>query len=229
MGLIEWPDGLIKRGRRELRQVPEKYVGAVGCTAVAMDIWLVGSTTVADGTWTFGEPIELALEFKSGKMGLHLQVAGSLRWRPSYAWRGDAEGPSQTAKCCGWANGGRRRRQHLRWDGGGEDDAEDQTPLEGETWSALQYRCGIVPCGVGYAISNKGRLRNPEGRVTKGFLYAGSRWASATVDGLLVNLTGRSRVAGRASRRHRLASSWRTTASCRAATRSSCWVRPTPS
>ena len=188
MGLIVWPSGLLRRGRRELRQVPEKYVWSSGLYCSRNGYLARRFYNIADGTWTFGEPIELAMEYKSGEMGLHLAGRGFV--------------PLGTIICMAWrrraaeSNGavlrvGKRRQktaQHLRWDGGEEDDEEDQTPLEGETWSALQYKCGVIPCNGdgGYAISNQGRLRNPEGLVTKGILFAGSRWGA--VDGLLVDL-----------------------------------------
>jgi hypothetical protein len=183
MGLIEsWKDGLVKKGRRELRQVPEKYCWSSGLYCSRNGYLARRFYNIADRTWTWGEPIELALEYKSGEMGLHLAGRGFVPLGTIICRAAESNGAVLRV--------GKRRQktaQHLRWDGGEEDDAEDQTPLDGETWSALQYRCGIVPCGDGYAISNKGRLRNPEGLVTKGILYAGSRWASVK-GGLLVNL-----------------------------------------
>ena len=144
MGLIE-SDGLVKKGRRELRQVPQKHTWSSGLFCSRNGHLVRRFYNVADGSWMFGEPIELALQFKTGKIGLHLQGHGFT--------------PLETIICMAWrrrgtdSNGevlrvGKRRQKiakHLRWNGGEEDDAEDQTPLEGETWWSIDAEsCRVV-------------------------------------------------------------------------------------
>ena len=73
----------------------------------------------------------------------------------------------------------------LRW-GKEELVEEEPTMLEGEVWKPLKWRCGVVPCdGLGYHVSDHGRLRNPKGLVTKGFAYGGRRWAAVRNAGLV--------------------------------------------
>ena len=60
--------------------------------------------------------------------------------------------------------------------------------IQGETWKALRWSCGLCPVQKGYQISSFGRLRNKRGQVTGGLWYNGDRWAGVR-DGALVNLT----------------------------------------
>ena len=45
--------------------------------------------------------------------------------------------------------------------------------------------CGIVKCDSRYVISSKGRLKAPDGTVTRGFYYDGRRWAACRGAGLI--------------------------------------------
>lgn len=74
---------------------------------------------------------------------------------------------------------------NLAW-GEPEDDPE-AGEFAGERWSALRWCIGLVPCDGQYQISSHGRLRNPHGRITRGFAALGSRWAACKGSGL-VNL-----------------------------------------
>ena len=52
---------------------------------------------------------------------------------------------------------------------------------DGETWSPLRWRIGVVACdGLGFEISIRGRLRHGE-HVTRGFAAHGMRWAATSV------------------------------------------------
>ena len=68
----------------------------------------------------------------------------------------------------------------------------------GEVWlpmsRARARRRGTVPCDTAaYEISSRGRLRNPHGVVTQGFLFDGKRWAAVPGSGL-VNLHAAAKV-----------------------------------
>jgi hypothetical protein len=70
----------------------------------------------------------------------------------------------------------------LRW---AEEEEEEDGTLEGETWKPLKGRLGAVPIGKGYSISSKGRLRDVRGRVTRGAVAFGRRWAAVAGAGLV--------------------------------------------
>ena len=70
----------------------------------------------------------------------------------------------------------------LRWV---EEEEEEDGALEGETWKPLKGRVGAVPIGKGYSISSKGRLRDMRGRVTRGAVAFGWRWAAVAGAGLV--------------------------------------------
>lgn len=184
MGFICWKDGVEKVDRHELRQFPERHVWSSTLWCTRRGTVLRRYFNPVDRTFVFSsEPIELAME-ESGRIGLHLTG----RFVPietiiCSAWRTrkmNSSAPVQRV--------GPRREiaaRYLRW--GEEEGAEvEQRPLEEEIWAPLRYMCGIVSCdGRGYWISNTGRLRNPGGHITRGFAFAGSRYAAAKGCGLV--------------------------------------------
>jgi hypothetical protein len=61
----------------------------------------------------------------------------------------------------------------IRW-AASESNEEEET-IPGEKWSPLKHwYCGAIPVPSGYMISTKGRLKNKEGAVTKGFWFQGA-------------------------------------------------------
>lgn len=82
----------------------------------------------------------------------------------------------------------RLEASHIRWEQP-EEVVEEPTALKGEKWKPLRWRIGAISCdGKGYEISNRRRLRNARGEVTRGFWFDGRRWAHAKECGL-VDLT----------------------------------------
>ena len=76
-------------------------------------------------------------------------------------------------------------KRYLMWGDGGEGYMEEPRTLRGETWRALSWRCGCVPCPNAYQISNFGRLRSPTGAVSRGFWYDDRRWEAVRGAGLV--------------------------------------------
>ena len=185
MGMITCEDGLEKVGQKEVRQFPQKHVWSSTIWCARRGDCFRRFYNPADRAFTWSEPIELALQEETGRMGLY--ITGKfvpIETIIASAWRMRAPNSNAPVERVG------PRRQitakHLRWGDEEEADDDDQSPIQGETWSPLKCKCGIVPCnGRGYDISNKGRLRNAEGRITRGIAFAGSRWGAVKGCGLV--------------------------------------------
>jgi len=160
MGLLVWKDGVLKKGRRELRQVPAKHVWSSA-------LWCSKNGYLIRRFWNPAD--------RRGFVSVEHIIA--LTWR--------MRAPDDTSQV---SRVGRRRyrtAKNLQWTSE-EADREDQAPLPGETWSPLKYKCGIVSCDRSYEISSMGRLRSPHtGIVTSGFYFAKSRWAGVKDCGLV--------------------------------------------
>ena len=179
--MITWRDGLI-RGRRgqEFRQLVQEHCWASTLWISKEGVVLRRFYNTVTREWQNSTPHILSMN-GDGKMGVVLK-----HWVPL-----------ETAICIGWRRrkpdstkrvqlqeGKPVRARYLRW--GDEEEEEKEEHIAGETWKPLRWRCGVVPCdGLGYKVSNHGRLMNPEGAVTRGFAYGGRRWAAVRDVGLV--------------------------------------------
>ena len=68
-----------------------------------------------------------------------------------------------------------------------EDDADERGgPDPEEVWRPLHgKKIGLVPIEDNYQISSRGRLRNPQGRITRGHYYDDRMWAAIANVGML--------------------------------------------
>ena len=75
--------------------------------------------------------------------------------------------------------------RYLSWQE--EDDECDRGyPDPDEVWKSLQgHKIGLVPIEQKYQISNRGRLRNPRGEITRGHYYDDRMWAAISNVGML--------------------------------------------
>ena len=188
MGLIKWPDGLERVAGHKLRQYPQKHVWSSTLWSSRRGELFRRYFNPVDRTFSWSDPLELAVQECTGRMGLHITA----RFVPietiiCSAWRSRANDSYAKVRRVG------PRREitakHLRWSQEEEhDEAEihDAQVIDGEVWRKMTGKCGVISCkDLGYEISNKGRLRNPDGNITRGFIFANSRWAAIKGGGLV--------------------------------------------
>ena len=185
--MLGWVDGLVRKGRRELREVPQKYVWAQTLWVTRRGELYKRFYNVGTNTWHWGDEAEELVEDNAGKMGYRLAGRGwvSLEYVVASAWRRRKMGSNAPVE-----RQGRRRAltaKSLRW--GDESDGEDSEG-DDEVWAPLNCRCGVVKTeGSGYQISNRGRLKSPfTALVTRGSAYLSCRYAACRNIGL-INLT----------------------------------------
>lgn len=169
---IKWSEGVVRSpGGRSMRQVPVRHVWAssVWCTNNG-ELWR-RHFDVISGDWRFDVdgPLQYAFDAE-GRQGLYLDD----RFRPietiiALAWLHRA--PETVAKV-NVVEGMSIHLKHISWLD--DESNEERGAIPGETWKPLKWKCGLVPAGAGYAISNKGRLRAPSGDVTAGFASDGT-------------------------------------------------------
>jgi hypothetical protein len=186
--MLDWADGLVRKGRRELREVPQKYVWAQTLWITRRGELYKRYYNVSTHTWHWGDEAEEQVEDASGKMGYRLTGRGwvSVEYVIASAWRKRKLGSNAPVE-----RKGRRRAltaRSLRW---GEESDGEESEGEDEVWAPLHCRCGVVrvPEDSGYQISNRGRLKSPfTGLVTRGSAYLSCRYAACRNIGL-INLT----------------------------------------
>ena len=180
-----WSDGECKRKGQLVRQIPQDNVWA-------SSLWVSRSgevfrrrynTTLKRWRWD-PTPHLLTLDDETGRMGVILEWWVPLQTAMAMAWRRRAHGSTARARL---EEGRPLKARYVSW---GEEEEDDDTHWEGEKWKPLSWRCGVVPCdGLGYELSNLGRLKNKEGKVTRGFSDGGTRWGAVRGAGLVDLLT----------------------------------------
>ena len=188
---VQWPDGLERGPDGKCRQIPQKHV------------WSSSAWITRDGSarrrfynpiseaWTWSdEPLQATMDFATGRMGFFLDHWISVERAIALAWLHRAPGGGCTlyddVDIVLVGAESKAPTLSIAWKDG--EAAERAAPIEGERWRALKWRCGLAPCPAGYHISTEGRLRSPQGRVTRGLWFGGDRYAAVRGAGL-VNLT----------------------------------------
>jgi hypothetical protein len=192
--LILWGDGVRRRGNVPMREVVQTrlWTSTVWCSKdglVWRRFWDVGALT-----WHWAEEqVGYVVDDDSGRIGVHLEDG----WVPldiiiGRAWcHRAADANVHDATPILLDDGRPLEAQHLKWREGETND--EQGSIAGERWKPLRWRCGAVKCSRDYHVSNFGRIKSPRGDVTRGFAYAGRRWAAVEsesgVYGGLVDVT----------------------------------------
>lgn len=124
----------------------------------------------------------LSMQQDSGRMGVYNPSGWfmSLETVIATAWRRRAEGSSARVRLLA---GKPLHARYLRWRR--EEAEREQQEDEQERWRALKWTIGPVVCDPRYQISSRGRLRAPDGRVTRGLYFRGRRWAAVADCGLV--------------------------------------------
>ena len=188
-----WPSGVEQNDDGVVREIPQRYAWAssiwVSQEGVARRKWF----NPVDRRWVWeAEPLPI-IEV-DGRAGIHapgwvsVERAICMAWRlrePESAHRIDEVVRVRLVDTCDGASDGDEEMSAstLRW--AEEEDGEEDAVLPNETWAPLRGRVGAVPIGKGYAISSRGRLRDPRGRVTRGMWAFGRRWAAVAGAGLV--------------------------------------------
>lgn len=189
--MISWPDGLTRGPDGVARQVPTKHVwtSAVWCTKHGTCRRRYFNVATRQWHWD-RNPLPLT-EDEGGNTGYHIAPWFlSVERAVASAWCMRAEESS----CTIYNNRPTQaiHAKHLSW-GVPERQSQEDTIHAEETWhpmkGAYNWRCGVVHCAdAGYNISDRGRLKSPNGDVTSGFYFDGRRWAAVRGCGL-VDLT----------------------------------------
>lgn len=130
--------------------------------------------------WCWDEKVSLAMD-EQGRQGLNLPHFVPLPQLIAMAWRRrrcgtptrlfntrDDRGPHAT---------------YVRWE---EEEEDDTGRIRDETWRNLSGKIGLVPMDRSrYQISSHGRLKNPQGQITRGHWWDGRYWAAIKDCGLL--------------------------------------------
>ena len=194
--LITWRDGLERSPNGLLlREIPQRHIWASSLWISKQgDIYRRHWNAVSK-SWRFdAEPPSMSLA-QDGRVGYNVDggwkseerciaLAWLRRHPSSTSYISDdvvelVDGPQQAvesertgpdARSIAWAT--------LEYD-------TEPAALAGERWRTLSWRCGVVPCDSRYKISSQGRLRNPQGKTTRGFWFDGGRWAAVKGAGLV--------------------------------------------
>ena len=187
MGLIRWRDGLERTPSGDLAR---ELVMPRACSSA---VWVTRDGTAyrryynsQTCAWTWGEALEVALDRETqDRVGYNLPTGWrSLELCIATAWLHRAEGSTRRVRIL-TSSRPSNDVSNLAW---AERPQEGSVDLEGEeeTWSALHWSIGIIPCDARYSISSRGRLLSPHtGEVTRGFAARGTRWAAVQGAGLV--------------------------------------------
>ena len=188
--MIRWQDGVEHHGDTPLREI------------VQPNVWSSSVWISQDGeayrkyynpvarTWGEWEGIPVSLDQERGaRLGYSLPTGWkSIEACIATAWLHRDPG----SRCHTRITDLPPNARNISW-GEGETDSESGD-FSGERWKSLKWHCGQVECDPRYRISSHGRLKNPEGVVTRGFSAHGTRWAAVRGCGL-VNLLAASGLA----------------------------------
>lgn len=175
-GRIRWPDGLMRAPTGSwLRQVPTKHSWAstTWCSQEGQVWRRYFNAVTGEWRWNVDGPSKLAMEESTGAMGYHLESGFTpLATVIALAWLHRAPNAEMRVLV---QEGTLCELQHIRW-AQGESNEEDADVLPGENWKALRHWkvAGVAPIPDGYEISTHGRLKSPDGGITRGFWFKGA-------------------------------------------------------
>lgn len=182
---IVWPHGLEKGPDGWCREIPQRFTWTSSCWCTKYGVVRRRYYNSRTGVWTWDEnPLEMIINDESGRPGFHLQWWVPIDRCICLAWCHRHEDSKNTTylkpgKPC--------TTKHLLWETA--DTNIEEGEIEGEVWKPLKgvfsWSCGIVKCDPRYMISSLGRLKAPDGAVTRGFYYDGRRWAACRGAGLI--------------------------------------------
>ena len=172
--MIRWKQGLERAPNRKLaRQLPEDHVWTSQRWVTKTGDIFRRRWDVHNKTWKWDEaPVPLAFEESSGRVGLYNPSFMSLENVIATAWRKRANRGRVTLK-----EDKPLEARYLRW--AKEEVEEEPDDVDQEEWRSLKWKIGPVSCDPAFQISNLGRLKSPDGEVTRGLLFRGRRWAAA--------------------------------------------------
>ena len=190
--MINWPPGQdVGPDGSPVREVPQRHVWSSSIWITEDGIAWRRFFNLAAKHWVWDDrPMPITIE--GAQDGILLEWFTSTDRMIAMAWvyrHPESTGHVHRRTCVRLVNGRESppppepRLQSLSWD---RDEAPDNAPPpESETWRTLRWRVGAVPCDPEYKISSAGRLRCPNGNITRGFWFDGRRWAAVRGVGLV--------------------------------------------
>ena len=182
--MISWRDGLERAPDGALaRQVPQPFTwsSSVWVTSEGAAYRRYYNPVDRSHAW---EPLELAEEPYSGRLGYHIPAWTSIEQIIASAWRARVPGSRAHARLIDPRQP--PTSDNVAW---GEEERNEPLVDTHETWAPLSWTIGPAVCDSRYQISSRGRLRSPyTNEATAGFAAHGVRWAAVREMGL-VNLT----------------------------------------
>jgi hypothetical protein len=178
----EWVDGIEYNKDVPLREIvqPNAWSSTVWISPVGEAYRKYYNPVLRE--WGEWESVPISLE-SSGRVGFALSTWASVEACVAKAWLHKAPGSKAHVRILDPANALDVR--NIAWNEP-EHDSEGGD-FTGERWKPLRWYCGMVECDVRYQISSHGRLKNPQGGITRGFAMYETRWAAVKGCGL-VNL-----------------------------------------
>ena len=179
---IAWQDGLEMSPDGEVRQIPQKAHWASSVWVTKSGIARRKYYRMQTDTWVWSEKIlEYSMDDATGRVGFILDHFITVEQAILLAWKHRA--PESATRAVYTRGNVPAHADYLEWreEGSNEEDGE----YADETWKRLDWRIGIVHCSRDYYISNKGRLRNPDGQVTRGHFWRDDMYAAVTGAGLV--------------------------------------------
>lgn len=175
-GNIEWPSGLLRLPTGQwLRQVPTKHSwgSTTWCSQDGEVYRRYFNAVTGEWHWNVDGASKLAMEESTGAMGIHLESGFTpLATVIALAWLHRAPNAELRVEV---QEGTACELRYIRW-AHGETNEEEADVLPGEKWKALRHWkvAGIAPVPDGYEISTNGRLKSPDGAITRGFWFKGA-------------------------------------------------------
>ena len=182
--MIQWRPGLLKApDGMPARQLPEEHVWTA-------QRWITKKGDIYRRRWNpiekswqwEDQPVQLSLDESTGKMGVFNPWFNCLEYAVACAWRKRAEDSSDRVKL---KDGKPLQARYLKWSKEERRREKEPDDVDQEAWKPLRWKIGPVTCDASYEISNLGRLKAPSGKITKGFLFRGRRWAYCKDCGLV--------------------------------------------
>ena len=187
--MLTWRDGVVQCPEGAAREIPQAH-------AYSRSLWCTKDGSIrpriynfVSQTWTWEDLVPLTVH-EDGRLGVRDFGIGTTGWTPlevviALAWRKRQPDSPMRASV---EEGKPMQARFIRW--AVEEDGDDaQRTMPGEVWKPLKWKVGLISCdGRGYKLSSLGRLKSPQGAITKGHFYDERRWAAVTGVGL-VDLT----------------------------------------
>lgn len=179
--MITCRDGLLKGPDGTVRQIPQKefYSSAVWITRTGTARRRLYNVVTRQFEWA-EESLQPTMDIE-GRLGFNLDYWTPVATAIALAWKKRAPGARAYVSV---EEGSPPSADTVKFVS--QDTRDDGAEVEGETWSPLKGLLGIVKLDAyKYSISDKGRLRNPRGEVTRGFWYDSRHWGSVEGVGLV--------------------------------------------